>query len=241
MHSTAPRRPARRAAARPRRRPGLHAALRHGAAQRLGDELRRAVGQRRCARSTAARRRAASPTTPARAACPTTTCYGGDLIWELGSGYFGARTHDGGFDRGEFADKAAHAARQVRVAQAQPGRQARHRRRAARRPRSPRRSPQARGVPQGETCVSPAAHSAFSHAARAGALHRPHARAGGRQAGRLQALRRPPRATLLAICKAMLEEGTSRRTSSSSTAPRAAPARRRWSTPTTSARRSPRA
>ena len=42
---------------------------------------------------------------------------------------------------------------------------------------------------------------------------------------------------LLAICKAMVEEGTSRRTSSSSTAPRAARAPRRWSTRTTSAPR----
>ena len=68
VHSTAPRRPAGRAAAGADRRPGLHAALRHGAAQRLGDELRRAVAPTRSARSTRARRRAASPTTPARAA-----------------------------------------------------------------------------------------------------------------------------------------------------------------------------
>lgn len=31
---------------------------------------------------------------------------GGDLIWELGTGYFGARTKDGDFDPDEFADKA---------------------------------------------------------------------------------------------------------------------------------------
>src|SRR5699024_12681500 len=33
---------------------------------------------------------------------------GGDLIWELGTAYFGARTADGRFDSEEFADKAAH-------------------------------------------------------------------------------------------------------------------------------------
>src|SRR6478735_2804934 len=33
---------------------------------------------------------------------------GGDLVWELGSGYFGARLRDGGFDAHEFADKAGH-------------------------------------------------------------------------------------------------------------------------------------
>ncbi|SES23214.1 glutamate synthase conserved region-containing protein [Streptomyces sp. yr375] len=32
---------------------------------------------------------------------------GGDLIWEIGTGYFGCRTADGGFDVREFADKAA--------------------------------------------------------------------------------------------------------------------------------------
>jgi glutamate synthase domain-containing protein 2 len=33
---------------------------------------------------------------------------GGDLVWEIGTGYFGCRTKDGGFDEQEFADKAAH-------------------------------------------------------------------------------------------------------------------------------------
>ncbi|MDP9345838.1 MAG: glutamate synthase-related protein, partial [Actinomycetota bacterium] len=33
---------------------------------------------------------------------------GGDIVWELGSGYFGARTKDGGFDEAEFRSKAAH-------------------------------------------------------------------------------------------------------------------------------------
>ncbi len=49
-----------------------------------------------------------------------------------------------------------------------------------------------RGVEPGKDCVSPAAHSAFSTPARARRLHRQTARALGRQAGRLQALRRPP-------------------------------------------------
>jgi glutamate synthase domain-containing protein 2 len=33
--------------------------------------------------------------------------HGGDLVWEIGTGYFGCRTADGGFDEREFADKAA--------------------------------------------------------------------------------------------------------------------------------------
>ncbi|MFF3849240.1 glutamate synthase-related protein [Streptomyces sp. NPDC002328] len=32
---------------------------------------------------------------------------GGDLVWEIGTGYFGCRTGDGGFDARQFADKAA--------------------------------------------------------------------------------------------------------------------------------------
>ncbi|MGV9701432.1 FMN-binding glutamate synthase family protein [Streptomyces sp. NPDC003483] len=32
---------------------------------------------------------------------------GGDLVWEIGTGYFGCRTAEGGFDEREFADKAA--------------------------------------------------------------------------------------------------------------------------------------
>ncbi|MFJ9717011.1 glutamate synthase-related protein [Streptomyces sp. NPDC101213] len=32
---------------------------------------------------------------------------GGDLVWEIGTGYFGCRTDDGAFDAREFADKAA--------------------------------------------------------------------------------------------------------------------------------------
>ena len=31
---------------------------------------------------------------------------GGDIVWELGSGYFGCRTADGAFDREQFARQA---------------------------------------------------------------------------------------------------------------------------------------
>src|SRR3546814_324445 len=39
--------------------------------------------------------------------------HGGDLVWELGSGYFGCRTLEGRFDPDQFADKAAN--EQVRM------------------------------------------------------------------------------------------------------------------------------
>ena len=62
----------RRPAARARRRPGLHQALLHGAAQRLRDELRYPVRQRD-PRPQPGAPWAASPTTPARAGCRRTT------------------------------------------------------------------------------------------------------------------------------------------------------------------------
>ena len=34
--------------------------------------------------------------------------HGGDIVWELGSGYFGARSDDGNFDPESFRDKAQH-------------------------------------------------------------------------------------------------------------------------------------
>lgn len=33
--------------------------------------------------------------------------HGGDLVWEVGTGYFSTRTKDGDFDAAEFAEKSA--------------------------------------------------------------------------------------------------------------------------------------
>ena len=73
-------------------------------------------------------------------------------------------------------------------------------------------------------------------AGRDDALHRATARAVGRQAGRLQALHRPS-VGVLGDLQGDAGDRHLARTSSSSTATRAAPARRRWSSPITSARR----
>ncbi len=56
---------------------------------------------------------------------------GGDIIWEIGSGYFGARNADGTFSAEKFAAGAGQPAGQDGRAEAQPGRQARPWRRAA--------------------------------------------------------------------------------------------------------------
>ena len=87
--------------------------------------------------------------------------HGGDLIWEIGSGYFGCRQADGTFDAGQFAANARDP--QVKMIElklsqgAKPGH-------GGVLP-GPKVTPEiaaARGVPVGVDCVSPATHSAFS-------------------------------------------------------------------------------
>ena len=87
--------------------------------------------------------------------------HGGDLIWEIGSGYFGCRDADGRFDPEKFASQAQDP--QVKMIEiklsqgAKPGQ-------GGLLPAS-KITPeiaQARGIPMGQDCHSPAAHSAFS-------------------------------------------------------------------------------
>ena len=87
--------------------------------------------------------------------------HGGDLIWEIGSGYFGCRDADGRFDPEKFASQAQD--RQVKMIEiklsqgAKPGQ-------GGLLPAS-KITPeiaQARSIPMGQDCHSPAAHSAFS-------------------------------------------------------------------------------
>ncbi len=85
---------------------------------------------------------------------------GGDLIWEIGSGYFGCRTRDGRFDPEQFAEKAQLdqvKCISIKLSQgAKPG--------LGGVLPGPKVSPeiaQTRGVPVGETVVSPPSHSAF--------------------------------------------------------------------------------
>ena len=86
---------------------------------------------------------------------------GGDLIWELGSGYFGCRRPDGGFDPDRFAERAR--SPQVKLIEvklsqgAKPG----HGGVLPAKKVTPEIA-EARGVPIGVECVSPSKHSAFS-------------------------------------------------------------------------------
>jgi glutamate synthase domain-containing protein 2 len=87
--------------------------------------------------------------------------FGGDLVWELGSGYFGCRTADGRFDPERFAAQASD--RQVKMIEiklsqgAKPG----HGGILPAKKVTPEIAA-TRGVPMGQDCVSPARHSAFS-------------------------------------------------------------------------------
>ncbi len=87
--------------------------------------------------------------------------HGGDLVWELGSGYFGCRTSDGRFDPQAFAAQAR--SPQVRIIEvkmsqgAKPGHGGilpKH--------KVTQEIAETRGVPLGEDCISPSRHSAFS-------------------------------------------------------------------------------
>ncbi|WP_145187881.1 FMN-binding glutamate synthase family protein [Pseudomonas sp. URMO17WK12:I11] len=87
--------------------------------------------------------------------------HGGDLVWELGSGYFGCRTADGRFDPERFASQAR--SPQVRMIEikmsqgAKPGHGGilpKH--------KVSEEIAETRGVPMGEDCISPSRHSAFS-------------------------------------------------------------------------------
>ncbi|GMG81868.1 FMN-binding glutamate synthase family protein [Paralimibaculum aggregatum] len=86
---------------------------------------------------------------------------GGDLIYEIGSGYFGCRGEDGLFSPERFAEQAAEdqvKLIEVKLSQgAKPG----HGGMLPAAKITPEIA-EARGIPMGVDCISPAAHSAFS-------------------------------------------------------------------------------
>jgi glutamate synthase domain-containing protein 2 len=87
--------------------------------------------------------------------------HGGDLIWQIASGYFGCRTADGHFDPERFSQQAQ--SPQVRMIEvklsqgAKPGHGG-----VLPKAKVSAEIAEARGVPMGQDCVSPARHSAFA-------------------------------------------------------------------------------
>ena len=131
--------------------------------------------------------------------------HGGDLVWEIGSGYFGARAADGSFDPARFAETAADP--QIRMVElklsqgAKPGHGG-----VLPAAKVTREISEIRGVPMGQDCNSPAFHSCFStpaglleHVALMREL------SGGKPAGFKLCIGHPWE--FMAICKAMLATG----------------------------------
>ncbi len=130
---------------------------------------------------------------------------GGDLIWQIGSGYFGCRRADGGFDPERFAHNATvDTVRMIELKLSQGAK-----------PGSGGMLPAAkitpeiataRGIPVGEDSISPARHSAFTtpvelleFVARLRELSE------GKPVGLKFCLGHP--GDFMALCKAMLETG----------------------------------
>ncbi|WP_245787225.1 FMN-binding glutamate synthase family protein [Amycolatopsis saalfeldensis] len=130
---------------------------------------------------------------------------GGDLIWEVGTGYFGCRTADGDFDPGAFADKAAQDAVKcvsLKLSQgAKPGI-------GGVLPGSKVNAEIARvrEVPVGQTVISPPYHRVFSTPRElVRFVARMRELAGGKPAGFKLCV--GSRRQVLALCKAMADEG----------------------------------
>jgi len=130
---------------------------------------------------------------------------GGDLIWEIGSGYFGCRHDDGTFSEERFVENARDP--QVKMIEiklsqgAKPGHGG-----VLPGPKVTPEIAQARGVPMGVDCVSPASHSAFTTPRELmHFIERLRTLSGGKPVGFKLCIGHPWE--WFGICKAMLETG----------------------------------
>ena len=131
--------------------------------------------------------------------------HGGDIIWEIGSGYFGCRAPDGGFSEERFLETVA--SPQIRMVEiklsqgAKPGHGG-----VLPAAKVSAEIAATRGVPMGEDCISPPYHRAFSTPLEMMAfIARLRRLSGGRPVGFKLCVGHGWE--FLAICKAMLESG----------------------------------
>lgn len=131
--------------------------------------------------------------------------HGGDLVWEIGSGYFGCRDAQGRFSEEKFVANAT--SPQVRLIEiklsqgAKPGHGG-----VLPGPKVTPEIAEARGVAVGEDCVSPAAHTEFGTPVELLLfLSRLRRLSGGKPVGFKLCIGHPWE--WFAICKAMLETG----------------------------------
>jgi glutamate synthase domain-containing protein 2 len=130
---------------------------------------------------------------------------GGDIIWEVGSGYFGCRNGDGTFCAEKFAETAA--AEQIKMVElklsqgAKPGHGG-----VLPAAKVSREIALTRGVPMGKDCISPAKHSVFATPIELVTFIAEMRRlSGGKPAGFKLCVGHPWE--FLAICKAMVATG----------------------------------
>ncbi|MGY2810869.1 glutamate synthase domain-containing protein 2 [Bradyrhizobium sp. USDA 4506] len=130
---------------------------------------------------------------------------GGDIIWEIGSGYFGCRNRDGTFNPDLFASVAGDdqiKMVELKISQgAKPGHGG-----VLPAAKVSEEISKIRGVPMGEDCISPAYHKAFSTPLQMMEfVARMRQLSGGKPAGFKMCIGHPWE--FLAICKAMHESG----------------------------------
>jgi glutamate synthase domain-containing protein 2 len=128
---------------------------------------------------------------------------GGDIIWQIGTGYFGCRKDDGTFDVGMFAEQAS--IEQVKMIElkisqgAKPGHGG-----ILPAVKVTREIAEARKVPEGQDCFSPPGHSAFGTPIEMlEFIQTLREHASGKPVGFKICIGEPHE--LLAICKAILE------------------------------------
>lgn len=130
---------------------------------------------------------------------------GGDIIWEIGTGYFGCRTADGKFDPEQFKEKSRHDHVKMVEIKISQGAKPAH---GAVLPgeKVSQEIAEARGIPVGKDCISPAYHSAFSTPIELlQFVKQIRELSGGKPAGFKLCI--GIQSQFMAICKAMLETG----------------------------------
>lgn len=128
---------------------------------------------------------------------------GGDIIWQIGTGYFGCRTPAGGFDKDKFAEKAGRdVVKAIEIKLSQGAKPAHGGVLPA--AKVDAEIAEIRGVPEHQDVISPPTHSAFD--GPTGLMHFvQHLRemSGGKPVGFKLCIGKP--SEFMAICKAMLE------------------------------------
>jgi glutamate synthase domain-containing protein 2 len=132
---------------------------------------------------------------------------GGDLVWQVGTGYFGCRGKDGGFDEERFSETMARVPTikmvEIKLSQgAKPGHGG-----ILPAAKVTQEISKIRGVPMGQDVLSPPAHQAFdSPRGLVRFVAQLRELSGGKPIGMKLCVGR--RGEFFAICKAMIEQGT---------------------------------